>query len=245
MLSLPQKYRKDAPVAKVTFVKGAQLAGAEKKRFETAVEDIKLMYQIEGFDIPNLVNDEYNCQVIMFLRIKLKDLKQASFIAKIVQKCIAPLCIIEFTDGSNAVYSFADKRLNKQNERSFIIVEEYVTDKLPLDFQNDLKTLFSLYIDYETILNRNNKHSYYLEMMCKAFLVFNHGLFKNDYAMLDSKMWYDDNKLMLCFPLLKKLKILKLSVSKAKTLSEKSDYNKQIKDNIQKLKNLYSGEDDE
>jgi len=61
---------------------------------------------------------------------------------------------------ANAVYSFADKRLNKQNERSFIIVEEYVTDKLPLDFQNDLKTLFSLYIDYETILNRNNKHSY-------------------------------------------------------------------------------------
>ena len=69
MLSLPQKYRKDASVAKVTFVRGAQLQGAEKKRFETAVEEIRLMYQIEGFDIPNLVNDEYNCQVIMFLRI--------------------------------------------------------------------------------------------------------------------------------------------------------------------------------
>ena len=104
MLSLPQKYRKDAQIAKVTFVKGAQLTGAEKTRFESSVEEIRLMYQIEGFDIPNLVNDEYNCQVIMFLRIKLKDLKQASFIAKIVQKCIAPLCIIEFTDGSNAVY---------------------------------------------------------------------------------------------------------------------------------------------
>ena len=63
MLSLPQKYRKDAQIAKVTFVKGAQLTGAEKTRFESSVEEIRLMYQIEGFDIPNLVNDEYNCQV--------------------------------------------------------------------------------------------------------------------------------------------------------------------------------------
>ena len=181
----------------------------------------------------------------MFLRIKLKDLKQAAFIAKIVQKCIAPLCVIEFTDGTSAVYSFADKRLNKQNERSFVIEEEYITDKLPLDFQNDLKTLFSLYIDYETILNRSNKHSYYLEMMCKAFLIFNQGLFKNDNDMLDSKMWYDDSKLMCCMPLLKKLKASKLSVAKAKTLSEKSNYNGQIKDSIQKLRILYSGEDNE
>lgn len=238
MLSLPQKFRKDAPIAKTTFVKGAQLAGAEKKRFETSVEDIRLMYQIEGFDIPNLVNNEYNCQVIMFLRIKLKKLKQVAFIAKVVQKCIAPLCVIEFTDGTSAVYSFADKRLNKQNERSFVIEEEYVTDKLPLDFQNDLKTLFSLYIDYETILNRNNKHSYYLEMMCKAFLVFNQGLFRNDNAMLDSKLWYDDSKLIKCFPLLKKLKALKISASNSKTISDKSKYNSEMKKTITELSSI-------
>ena len=240
MLSLPQKYRKDAPIAKVTFVKGAQLSGNDKKRFETSVEEIRLMYQIEGFDIPNLVNDEYNCQVIMFLRIKLKELRQAAFIAKIVQKCIAPLCVIEFTDGVSAVYSFADKRLNKQNERSFVIEEEYVTDKLPLGFQNDLKTLFSLYIDYETILNRNNKHSYYLEMMCKAFLVFNHGLFKSDAQFLDSKLWYDDNKLAICLPLMKKLKAAKLSAAKATTVADKSAYNKQIKQYIKELEVLLS-----
>jgi len=71
--------------------------------------------------------------------------------------------------------------------------------------------------------------------MCKAFLVFNHGLFKNDDAMLDSKMWYDDNKLALCFPLLKKLKALKLSASKAKTISDKSKYNSEIKNTIAEL----------
>lgn len=238
MFSLPDKYKKDASISKVTFVRGANLTGAEKKRFETSVEEIRLMYQIEGFDIPNLVNSEYNCQVIMFLRIKIKDMKQANFISKIVQKCIAPLCVIEFIDGVICQYSFADKRLNKQNEKDFVIESEYLTDTLPLNYQNDLKTLFSLYIDYETIVNRNNKHNYYIEMMTKAFLVFNHGLFSKSDQLLDSKIWYDDNKIISCFSLLKQLKALKLSVSKAKTIADKSNYNKQIKNCLKSLEEL-------
>ena len=79
MLSLPEKYKKDANISKSTFVKGASLTGANKKRFETSVQNIRLTYQIEGFDIPNVVNDDYNCQVIMFLRITLNNLKQAQF----------------------------------------------------------------------------------------------------------------------------------------------------------------------
>lgn len=238
MLSLPEKFRKDASISKVTFVRGANLTGTEKKRFETSVEEIRLMYQIEGFDIPNLVNGEYNCQVIMFLRIKVKEMKQAGFIAKIVQKCINPLCVIEFTDGANSQYSFADKRLNKQNEKDIVIESEYLTDTLPLNYQNDLKTLFSLYIDYETILNRNNKHTYYVEMMTKAFLVFNQELYSGCVKFLDHKLWYDDVKVLKCFPLLKQLKTLKISVSKVKTISEKSVCNKQIKDTIKQLEEL-------
>ena len=147
MLSLPVKYKKDANVAKVTFVRGGGLTGADKKRFETAVKDIRLTYQIEGFDIPNLVNDDYNCQVIMFLRITLTTLKQAQYVAAIVQKCINPLCVIEFTDSVDEQYSFADKRLNKQDKKQIVIENEYLSSKLPLEFENDTKTLFNLYID--------------------------------------------------------------------------------------------------
>ena len=119
------------------LIVGAGLTGADKKRFETSVEEIRLKYQIEGFDIPNLVNDDYNCQVIMFLVIKLKELKQAAFIAKIVQGCINALCVIEFTDGVSEVYSFADKRLNKNDAKQVVIENEYVSEKLPLDFQTN------------------------------------------------------------------------------------------------------------
>lgn len=239
MLSLPEKYRKDAPVTKVTFIRGADLQGVEKKRFETSVEEIKLKYQIEGYDIPNLVNDEYNCQVIMFLWVKLKSLKAAPFIAGVVQKCISALCVIEFTDGSNEQFSFADKRLNKQNSKEIVIENEYISSSMPLEFQNDTKTLFSLYIDYETILGKNNKHTYYIEMMTKAFLVCNKGLFSKESEMLDSrKLWYDNGKAMECFPLLKRLKALKISAAKADTISERSAYNKEIKEVIGKLEGL-------
>ena len=115
---LPEKFKKEANISKVTFVRGGNLTGADKKRFETAVKDIRLTYQIEGFDIPNLVNEDYNCQVIMFLRITLTELKQAPYVASIVQKYISPLCVIEFTDGVEEQYSFADKRLNKQDKKS-------------------------------------------------------------------------------------------------------------------------------
>lgn len=238
MFSIPEKYRKDASISKVTFVRGASLAGSEKKRFEKSVEEIKLMYQIEGFDIPNLVNDEYNCQVIMFLRVKINELKQSNFVSKIMQKCINPLCVIEFTDGIDCQYSFADKRLNRQDEKDIVIESEYITDTLPFSYQNDKKTVFSLYIDYETILNRNNKHTYYLEMMTKAFLVCNSRLYSKANVFLDSKLWYDDSKLLMCFPLLKQLKTLKMSALKTKTIAERSVYNRQIKETIKQLEDL-------
>ncbi|HCJ96968.1 MAG TPA: hypothetical protein DHV76_07970 [Ruminococcaceae bacterium] len=236
MLSLPEKYKKEANISKITFVRGAMLTGAKKKQFETAIEYIRLTYQIEGFDIPNLVNDDYNCQVIMFLRIKLKNLRQAPFVASIVQKCIGPLCVIEITDGVEEQYSFADKRLNKQNKNSIVIESEFLSPKLPLEFQNDDKTLFSLYIDYDTIMNRSNKHAYYIEMMTKAFLVSNQNLFSSENKLLDNKkLWYDEQRTKLVLPLLIQLKSLKLSALKAKTLVEKSSFNKQIKEKIKEL----------
>lgn len=243
MLSLPEKYKKDVSIAKVIFVRGANLSGADKKRFETAVKEIRLTYQIEGFDIPNLVNDEYNCQVIMFMRIQLKSLKQAAFIAKVVQRCIAPLCVVQFTDEVNEQYSFADKRLNKQNQKEIVIENEYLTEQLPTNCQSNLKTLFSLYIDYETILNKNNKHTYYVEMMTKAFLVFNQAVYSGSLKILDSRVWHDEEKAMCFFPLLKKLKSLKQAAAKANTIAEKSAYNKEMKEIITQIEEIYMKED--
>ena len=49
---------------------------------------------------------------------------------------------------------------------------------------------------------------------------------------------YNDEKLMMCLLLLKKLKMLKQSAAKAKTRVERSTYNKQMKEIIQQLEAL-------
>ena len=161
--------------------------------------------------------------------------------AAIVQKCINPLCVIEFTDSVDEQYSFADKRLNKQDKKQIVIENEYLSSKLPLEFENDTKTLFNLYIDYDTILNRNNKHAFYVEMMTKAYLISNQGLFAAEDKLLDNKkLWYDDERSRKVFPLARQLKAAKLSAARSKTIAEKSKYNTQIKKLIKELEELIS-----
>lgn len=237
MLSLPEKYKKDSAIPIKPFL-NTTLSSAEKKKFKEYVEYINISYQIEGFDIPNLINDDYNCQAISFLSIKLNNLKNAAFVGRIVQKEVKILCVIEFTDGVNECWCFADKRLNKQDSNEIIVENVYVTDVLPLNFTNETKTLFSIYIDYDLILNRTNKHAYYIEMMTKAFIIFNNGLFSNIDKLLDSKFWYNEDKIRLCFNLLYRLKQLKNSVIKTNLISEKSKLNSEIKTIIQQLEEL-------
>ena len=76
-------------------------------------------------------------------------------------------------------------------------------------------------------------------MMTKAFIVFNQGLWNSETAFIDNKkLWYDDEKAMEAFPLLKELKAAKLTAAKAKTVSDRSSNNKRIKDTISRLEGL-------
>lgn len=236
MFSLPEKYKKDSKIPAKPFL--GELTAAEKKRFQANAEEIRILYQIEGYDIPSVVNDDYNCQAIAFLAVTLKDIKSASFIGRVIQKQTKILCVIRFCDGESECYCFADKRLNKQDENEIILENIYITDAVTLKFTSDTKTLFNLYIDYEMILNRDNKHAYYMEMMTKAFLVFNENLLKDSVRLLDSKLWYNEEKTMKCFGLLNALKQLRASSAKTAEIEERGKINKEIKEILNKLEEL-------
>lgn len=237
MLSLPDKYIKNNRIALKPFL-DTEMTSAEKRRFKDSVLDIHITYQIEGFDIPNLVNDEYNCQAIAFIQVKLDNLKNASFVSKIIQKFVKSYCVIQFVDNLEECYSFAMKRLNKQDKTQIVIEDTYITGNIPTSFDNQKKTLFSLYIDYGTILNRDNKVAYYAEMMTKAFLIFNSEIYANSQILLDSKIWYSFDKTLTCFKLLNELKETKTEALKITVIAEKSKINKQIKSLINKLEEL-------
>lgn len=237
MFSLPEKYKKDKHISIKPFL-NETLSASEKKRFKESIAEMSILYQIEGFDIPNLVNDDYHCEAIAFLDIKLTSMKAAAFVGNIVQKQVKMLCVIRFRDGTDECYCFAHKRLNKQNTTQIVVENTYSTGCMPCAFDNQKKTLFSLYIDYGTILNRNNKVCYYLEMMTKAFLIFNIELYSGTQQLLDSKIWFDFDKTLSCYDLLVELKELKLSQTKTTTIAERSKINSQIKAVIKKLEDL-------
>lgn len=240
MLSLPEKHKKDNRIAIKPFLTPA-LSAAEKKRFKDSVEEIRITYQIEGFDIPNLVNDEYNCQAIAFLDVRLKNLKNASFTGRVIQNTVKTLCVIVFADGTDECWCFADKRLNKQDNNEIVIESMFLTGKMPLNFDNDTKTLFKLYIDHGSILNRSNKHAYYMEMMTKAFIVFNQTLYSDCMKLLDSKLWYSDDNVIQCYSLLTQLKSMKSAALKIKSMADRGIVNRQMKDVILQLTALLNG----
>ena len=237
MLSFPEKYKKNNRISLKPFL-AESMTTTERKRFKDTVEEITVSYQIEGFDIPNLINDDYNCQAIAFLVVKIKNLKNATFVGRIIQKEVKPLCVVEFTDGTNECWCFADKRLNKQDKNEIVVENLYITDILPMNFTNDTKTLFNLYIDYESILNRSNKHAYYMEMMTKSYIIFNVKLYENVSKLLDSKLWYSEKSTIICYNLLTQLKQLKIAVSKTNAVAEKSALNSQIKAIMKQLEEL-------
>lgn len=237
MFSLPDKYQKNNHIPIKPFL-NETLSASEKKRFKDSVSDITLLYQVEGFDIPNLMNDDYKCQVIIFLAIELSSMKEAAFVGRIVQKQVKELCVIRFSDGTDECYCFAHKRLNKQNISQIVVDDIFTTGCMPSAFDNQKKTLFSLYIDYGTIINRENKVSYYLEMMTKAFLIFNMELYSDTQRLLDSKIWFSIEKTISCYNLLNELKELKISAAKATVISERSKINTQIKSVLKQLEDL-------
>lgn len=244
MFSLPEKYKKDTRIAVKPFLSPA-LSANEKKRFRDAVDEIRITYQIEGYDIPNLVNDEYNCQVIAFLDVRLAELKAASFAGRVIQNAVKTLCVLRLFDDTDECWCFADKRLNKLNSGEIVVESVFLTDKMPLNFDNDIKTLFKLYMDFGSILNRTNKYACYMEMLTKAFIIFNGALYSDCVKLLDSKLWYSEQSIMMCCSLLSELKALKISALKLNSIAEKGKANRQMKEIITKLTLLEEGETNE
>lgn len=84
MLGIPEIYLKTQNVDVKTFIK-KDLSIAEKKRLKESLKHVILTHQIYGEEIPSLITDEYNCQVVMFLDIEIESIKDAAFVGSIIQ----------------------------------------------------------------------------------------------------------------------------------------------------------------
>ncbi|SKA91569.1 protein of unknown function [Caloramator quimbayensis] len=217
----------------------SQLTPKEKKYFKDNVFKIELKYQITGEDIASFIDDEHNCQAIMFFEVEVKDLKCAKTIGEIIQRVVKPLVVIRFFDfkGTES-YCFAYKRLNKLDNTQIVIDETIFTPASSIFLQNETKELISKYLDFDEVKNKVNKLFFYYEMFCKAKLISNRAYFSGYKGILSSNIFYDFDTMKSLTGLLREIEGFEREISIANTASDKAQINIKIKNTLEKINKL-------
>lgn len=234
MRNLPKRYEVNKKIDKKNFLSN-DLKPNDKKKLKEALKKVILTHQIQGEEIPSIINSEYNCQVILFLDVEIDSIKNAVFVSNILQNQFKPLCVLNIYDENKQRYSFAYKRLNLQENQNIIIEYSMLSKESSLFFQDETKEFIDKYLDYENILLKDNKLNFYLELMTKAYIISN----TNDLeTIMKSNLWYNSKKVKELLEALKDLEKLKILSGKTKNMKDRTIINKDIKTVNEKIKNL-------
>lgn len=238
MFNLPPDYEVNKKFDIKMFTT-SQLTPKEKKYFKDNVVQIELKYQITGEDIASFIDEEHNCQAIMFFEVEVKDLKSAKTIGEIIQRVVKPLVVIRFFDFKGMErYCFAYKRLNKLDNTQIVIDEIIFTPISSIFLQNETKELISKYLDFDEVKNKVNKLFFYYEMFSKAAVISNRAYFFGYRGVLSSNIFYDLDTMKLLTRLFREIEGFEREKSIANTTAEKAQINMKIKNTFDKINKL-------
>lgn len=228
MLGVPEKYKKTQKIDVKTFI-SKDLKINEKKRLKESLKQVTLTHQIYGEEIPSLITDEYNCQVIMFLDIEIENIKEAIFVGNIIQSQIKALCVLNIHDKNIQVYHFAEKRLNMQNSQNIVVENVVMTRENSIHFENVTKELIEKYLDFNKVLLKENKLTYYRELMIKGYILSNYNFALEGNRMMESNVWYNSGRAKELYKELRESEKLKLLLKKTTVVKKKIEINKELK----------------
>ncbi|HAT4276202.1 DUF4391 domain-containing protein [Clostridium perfringens] len=228
MLGLPKNYEQRKRFNKKLFISKDESLNI-KKKIKDSLLKISLVGQVQGNNIPSLVNENFNASVIMFLEVEVDNIKNAKFLNGIFQELLKAFAIIKFYDyRGNNVYGFGYKRLSK-NDKSEIVLESYfVSEVFTEELFDETLELFEEYIDFSNIKNTNNKLYLYEEIMVKAYVISNKNLWGKWRNILESNIWYNHSKINEIFKLLREVKDIKDKQKKIKNINETIGQNKEL-----------------
>jgi hypothetical protein len=233
MFKIDEKYLLNKPFKPSDFIH-KDIARNDKKRLKEIIKSANLKYQIKGEEIPSVMDENYNYQVIMFFEIELNNIKNAVFVNNILQKQVikAP-CVFKFSDMTSFCYAFADKRLSLQESKE-IVIEDTVISRIQA-----LANFTDERLKFANIKNKSNKKTFYTELMVKTFIVSNIKLVSDLESVFDVSLWYDERKKMELFYKLKALSKLQELQLKTSVQKEKVEINSQMKILIEEIKEFY------
>jgi hypothetical protein len=237
MFNIPDQYKVDKKIPLKDLIP-KELKPNERRKIKSILKKAVLKYQIVGEEIPSVHDDVYRYQVIQYYDFELEDIRKSSYIANVYQELIKSPCVIRLFDAKNEVFSLALKRLNQVNSAEVVVSDFLNTETYQLmlpDFHK--KKLFEL-LNYENIINRENKVAFYQEMYLKAFILINSNLYSNAISFLDNPIWYDNNKVAKLYSLLKEIKSNYEKLKKTNVNAEKMKINQNIRTSIEALEKL-------
>ena len=238
MFGVPERYKIDKNFDIKTFLSSG-LTKQEKQKFKENVKGIILTYQISGEEIPSLINNDYNYQVILYFDIKISDLNYSSFIGGILQKIVKSPTVLRFIDNKgNYLYCFALKRLSKIDSQEIVIDDIIFTERSSLFFPDENIALYDRYLAFTKILNTANKLAFYTEIITKVYLITYKNLWSKALHALDTNIFYGTEKMNEVRTLLNKITNLQNNFNKMDTLAEKASINSEIKSSFLRLNEI-------
>lgn len=235
IFNLPNTYELNKRLNKETFV--THLQGKDVDRFKKAVKKITLISQLAGEDIPSVVNESYNIQAIMFLEVELETIKDSAFVVNAMQMAIKTPAFIElFDENKNAKCSFALKRLNQADNTQVVITHNILSEEYSLRFDSEFKDNFEKFVDYPKIINAKDKVTFAQEIFTKLYILSNSKLYVGVMDLLESKVWYNENKVSALIDNLVQLNGLKKQVDSETDMVSAIAIKQKIKTKIAEIK---------
>jgi len=241
MFQVPEEYQLNR-VFDVKSVIPKILKPNDRKRMRENIKQVTLEWQLNGENIPSRVDEQVNCQVIMFFSIELTDIKHAAFIAKILQHELKSFAIVRLYDTTSEVYAFALKRLHAVQKDDVVVEEEYLTNSLPIAITHTEKRMLMTYTTFGAIQNRLDKYNVYVEIATKAYIVSHNKAFTRASEVLQHPtIWLNKQQVQQLLQLYIKLVELRKNATQQTKTSDKIAVNEEIKQQLNKLNKLLEG----
>ncbi|MEI6287258.1 MAG: DUF4391 domain-containing protein [Bacillota bacterium] len=238
MLGIPDRYRRESELPKKDFIKRAtMLTASERKKFSSAVTNLRLKYIIAGAEIPPLINNHYNSRVLQCLEVNLTDIRQRQFCGEILQRQIKEHAIVKFvTIQRESAYCFARKRLNQNdNEQT---VADYITHSPVFTASilcSDLQAVFEKHIIFDKILNHAHIPAFNFEILLKTEIITQAGIIPHANGLLQAKYYYDYDSMLTVAGLIAEIKATEKQKTKELTTAGKARLNSNLKKIYTKL----------
>ena len=237
MMNIPEKYILNKKIPIKDFIP-MSLSSNIRKNIKDNIKKVVLTYQIYGEEIPSLINDIYNCQLIQFYDFELENIKKAKYISEIYQRLIKSPCVLRIYDNNKEIYSFALKRLNQNDKNEIVVSDEFLTEEFETYLPSFSKRELENIISFEKILNKSNKVNFYFEMYTKIFIQKYQKIYQKSKEILEKPIWYDESKSKMIYELFKNMVNLREKIAKINLTTEKVKCNQEIREVLKKIEEI-------